>query len=372
MPEPQNAYDPTWNEEAGRWTVSFSVRGKRFRRRLREIPKTNKTLASRVAKGLYEEAWAEALTPVPAEPTTPAAEPFIVAAGRYIDKGHEARFVERIARSIVADAEIPSDISIDDIDDEVMQRLRKVLYAEAADQTVHRQLITPVKAVIKFAKTPWQETKVKVRDVPRTRWLTPEEAEQLLVAASCEEVVGRWDPRRETLKKIVFMLTGGAGPGEMLEVEASHLRPESGEVWIEKAKTDYRPRWVHLPPRAWQLMGDLPKNGKVFLTPQGKPYVIRNRGGGQIKGAFDTVRDAAGLGPDVTPYVLRHTWATWFLCQIGIMDTLKKRGGWANDRMVARYVKLAPADLNNRLIAHGWDFHPRTTQEWEFGELVKL
>lgn len=372
MPETQKAYDPTWDETSGRWTVSFSIRGRRFRRRLREIPETDKTLACRVAKRLYEDAWADAVAPKPVEPEKPAAEPFIVAASRYINKGREARFVERIAAAIIADEQIPSDISIDDIDDAVMLRLKEVMYSGAADQTIHRQLITPMRSVINFAKEKWQDSKVKTRDIPRTRWLTPEEAERLLVAANDEAVVGKWDPDRTTLKKIAFMLGGGAGPGEMLEVQANHLKPESGEVWIEKAKSDYRPRWVHLPPRAWNLMGELPEDGEVFLTPQGKPYVIRENGGGQIKGAFDAVRKAAGLGPEVTPYVLRHTWATWFLSQVGIMDTLKKRGGWANDRMVARYVKLAPADLNNRLLAHGWDFVPKATQEWEFGELVKI
>lgn len=372
MPKIQNPYEPIWDEKTSRWTVSFSVRGKRFRRRLREIPITNKALAVRVAKSLYEEAWAEALSQAPEEPQDAAPTTFIVAASRYIDAGHEARFIERIARTILSDDQIANDISLDDVDDAVMQRLKMLLYSNAADQTVHRQLITPVRAVINFAKAPWQQVKCNVRDVPRTRWLTPEEAECLLLAANCEEVVGRWDPQRTTLQKIVFMLTGGAAPGEMLEVEARHLRPETGEVWIEKAKSCHRPRWVHLPPRAWKLMGSLSDEGRVFLTPQGKPYVARERGGGQIKAAFDTVREAAGLEPDVTPYVLRHTWATWFLCQVGIMDTLKKRGGWANDRMVARYVKLAPTDLNNRLLAHGWDFQPKVTQRWKFGELSKL
>lgn len=204
MPEAHKAYDPTWDEKAGRWTVSFSIRGKRFRRRLREIPETDKALASRVAKSLYEEAWTEAVSPAVVEPERPTAEPFIVAASRYIDKGHEARFVKRVASAIIADAQIASDISVDEIDDAVMQRLKMVLYSKAADQTIHRQLITPVQAVINFSKAPWQQAKVKVRDVPRTRWLTPEEAEQLLVAANCEDVVGRWDPRRETLKKIVM------------------------------------------------------------------------------------------------------------------------------------------------------------------------
>ena len=54
----------------------------------------------------------------------------------------------------------------------------------------------------------------------------------------------------------------------------------------------------------------------AFLTPDGQPYVARENGGGQMAGAFNKIRDAAGLGEDVVPYTLRytlrHTWATWF------------------------------------------------------------
>lgn len=370
MPESKEAWEPFWNEKAERWQTEFTVEGTRIRRRLGVFQRGEIEKARKLAKRMYNDAWADAFAR-PAKPHREV-EPFIVAARRYIDAGREARFVDRIARAIVADAQIATDVTVDDVDDAMMKRLRAILYPRATEQTIHRQLITPVRAVINFAREPWQEAKVRVRDVARTRWLTPEEAELLLVAANCEDVVGRWDPSRETLRKIAFMLGSGAGPGEMLEVEARHLRPETGEVWIEKAKTDHRPRWVHLPSRAWQLMGALPSDGRVFLTPSGAPYVTRTAGGGQIKNAFDTVRTAAGLGPDVTPYVLRHTWATWFLSQVPIMDTLKKRGGWANDRMVGRYVKLAPADLRNRLLAHGWDYQPKAMEEWEFGELARI
>jgi integrase len=369
MPEEKQPWNPIWDEKAQRWKVEFTIRGNRIRKRLGDVPVTARPLAKRIAKKLYEEHWQDVLT---YDPSHIEAETFLGAVKRYLEGGGERRFIERIARVIVADRSMPDNISVDDFDDSVMMHLRKTMYPDAADATVRRQLFTPVRSVIAFVSNGWQASKPRGKDVIPTRWLTPEEAEKLLVAADSEEVVGSWDPKRRTLQKIAFMLGGGAGPGETIEVDAKNLRPQTGEVWISKDKTEFRPRWVHLPPRAWCLMGDLPTDGPVFLTPQSKPYVVRKNGGGQLKGAFDTVREAAGLGPEVMPYTLRHTWATWFNCQINNLDTLKKRGGWANERMIARYAKLAPADLNARLIGYGWDFRAKCDISFEFGELTEL
>lgn len=72
--------------------------------------------------------------------------------------------------------------------------------------------------------------------------------------------------------------------------------------------------------------------------------------------AFNKARDAAGLGDNVTPHVLRHTWATWFYAQTRDFGTLMDQGGWSKADMANRYRKLAPDDLSERLLKHGWDF----------------
>ena len=238
--------------------------------------------------------------------------------------------------------------------------------------TVHRQLHTPVLAVINKARDQWNSIRVKVKDEPAKTWLTPEKAERLLVAANSEEVVGSWDPHRRTLQKIAFMLGSGAGPGEMFAVSAEDILHATHEVDIKKDKTEYRPRLVHVASRAWRLMGTLPATGPAFLAPSGKPYTPRRRGGGQMSAAFKTVREAAGLGPEVKPYTLRHTWATWFHAQHRDVIMLRHRGGWANDRMVMRYVKLPPADLVEQMKGHGWDLTPTKPKEIEPGSLEQL
>jgi len=68
------------------------------------------------------------------------------------------------------------------------------------------------------------------------------------------------------------------------------------------------------------------------------------------------IADLAGLGADVTPHVLRHTWATWFYSQTRDFGGLLDLGGWRKADMAQRYRKIAPADLPARLMAHGWDY----------------
>lgn len=359
MSEP---WQPKWNEEAERWTVSFTIGNQRHRRRLRVCGKSCLSLAEKEAKNLYRSLWDEELT----QPDAKKAEPyFVVAAANYLKDGGEARFLSRIIAALRKNRNIPDDIRIDAIDDAFIKILTNDLYPDVKRDTVHRQLVVPVRAVINHARREWSA--VKREKTSRVRWLTPEEAERLLIAADDKEVVGGFDPKRRTLQKIAFMIGSGAGPGEMFEVDASDLNPGSDEIWISKAKTESRPRWAYVAPRSWKLMGEFPSQGPSFLAPNGKPYVIRNNGGGQMKAAFETVRKAAGLGDDVTPYVLRHTWATWFASQ-NSFDLLMKRGGWAKPETANKYAKLYPTDLSSRLLAHGWDFRGQTGRAYKFGE----
>src|SRR5690606_21348178 len=51
----------------------------------------------------------------------------------------------------------------------------------------------------------------------------------------------------------------------------------------------------------------------------GLRFVVRYEGArlGRVEKGFRGIRGAAGLGPDVTPHILRHTRATW-LAQAGV------------------------------------------------------
>ena len=185
---------------------------------------------------------------------------------------------------------------------------------------------------------------------------------------------------------IAFLLGSGATPGEMFCVRAKDVNRQTGEVWIRgdevgAGKTAYRARMLLLPEKAWDLIGELPSTGRVFLSTSGKEIVPDGQRGSTAIRQFHKLCEAAGLAknkentektkqktadsdkkdPKDEPlvfYSLRHTWATWFSAQIGDQDRLIDRGGWSDAEMARRYRKYPTADLGDRLRAHGWEFKP--------------
>ncbi|QPZ91569.1 tyrosine-type recombinase/integrase [Thioclava electrotropha] len=359
--EKRNPWDPYWVEKAGDWAVDFVIDGRRFRRRLGVRTFDMKSRANEEAKRFYSEAWDEMKAPAPVE--RPTKTPFYLAALRYMQQGKEKRFLPRIIEYF------GEDTMIEDIDTLTIAAAAAALYPHAKPETVKRQLKTPIKAIINFAQGTGRE---KSHDTKRTRWLTPEEVERVLYFACNPHKAGLHDPHLRTLQKIAFMLGGGAGPGETFAAQAENWNSATSEWWLDGTKTTYRARFVLLPARSIDLIGDVPERGSAFLAPDGQPYVPRENGGGQMAGAFNKIREAAGLGKDVVPYTLRHTWATWFYAQTKDFRRLVDLGGWNKSDTANRYCKVAPKDLGNRLLQHGWDFREDIGGPVKYGELVTI
>lgn len=352
--------EPIWDAETG-WRVDFHVEGRRIRRRLGLREKRDRALAQKKAEQLWREAWTEALE----EPVRPRATPFYAAARAYVADGGEARFLGPLVEFFGPGT------TIDEIGPAELTQAAEALYPGRAPDTIRRQVRVPVSAVIRHARG---ERRRPSTDRPRTRWLTPEEAERLLDAAARLTLPRHPEPERYTLAKIAAMLGTGMRTGECFAAETRHYNPATRQLWIpaEEAgagKTAGAARWVRFPARAVELMGPLPVAGRMFRTPYGQPIQLRRGGGGQMQAAFARAREAAGLGADVTPYVLRHTWATWFYAQTLDFGGLMDQGGWRKADMANRYRKLAPDDLADRLLAHGWDFRPPARGELERGAL---
>lgn len=245
-----------------------------------------------------------------------------------------------------------ADISIDEI-----HKAGRALYADAQPSTIERQCKTPINAVLNHATGKRPQAR---HDNKRTRWLTPAEAMALLDAC---------DPR--TRQVVAFLLGSGCRTGNAFAVERHDLHMQSCEVWFPESKNGdpYMGRFCEAV-RLELLTYGLPDQGRVFLTPKGKPYMIREDGGGQIADAFNKARDKAGLGPDVVPHVLRHTWATWFYAETKDFGGLMDRGGWRDPRMANRYRKMAPDWLPAEIEKIGWSVH-RTCSDMGVIKIVK-
>ena len=355
----KKSWDPSWSNEHLCWIVEFRVEGRRVRRRLPIYDPSMKELANEAAKNLYKKAWRSELS----DDAMATKATFAKAAKAYIAAGGEQRFLDQIITYFGNTTLVNAITSI------TITEAAEVLYPNAKPETVRRQLKVPIRAVQNFAAGKRRE---KLKDTRRVRWLTPEEAELLLSAASDPEQAGLRDPRKETLKKIAFMLGTGAGPGETFAADVKGWNSETREWWLPGTKTVFRPRFVYLPDRAVRLIGNLPESGPAFRTPSGQPYIISKNRGGQMSEAFAKVRRAAGLGEDVIPYTLRHTWATWYYAQTKDWGALLDHGGWNRSDTANRYRKIFPSDLGNRLLAHGWDFRKSSGPPVKFGALVSV
>jgi integrase len=157
------------------------------------------------------------------------------------------------------------------------------------------------------------------------------------------------------------MIGSGARVRETLSLQASTLYLNSGQALLTDTKNGVS-RMVRIPARAVDMITrrEIPDTGTVFTTSRGKSYAIRANTGGQIKKAFNKARNAAGLEATgaraVTPHTIRHTWATWHYAQSRDFGELLDLGGWSKADVANIYRKIAPDDLAERLLAHGWDY----------------
>lgn len=274
----------------------------------------------------------------------PAAINFAEAALTYLESGGEGRFLAPILEYF------GPKFRLADVTNEAANQCARALCPNHAPGTINRQIITPISAVVNMAAydnlcAHRRFRRRKVND-KRLRWLTPKEAEALINAA---------DPA--TALKIMFLLGTGARSGEAFALNRKNLHIDSGEAFLDKTKNG-EARMIAFPDRVARALrvADLPEAGAVFLTPKGRAYKLRTNGGGQMQAAFNRARDAAGLGPDVTPHTLRHTWATWYYAQTKDFGGLMDFGGWKKADMANRYRKIAPHGLAADLFAHGWNF----------------
>lgn len=344
--EGQPCWYPFWKNWS--WCYDFRVEGVRYRRStgVRDLEAIK--IAIEVAKGVHDAAWARALSPYPT---------FKEASELYV-----ARFGKHAKELKVLNGYFGSFIHVDEITpfmiDKAMVDLTRPTWN--TENTARRQVQVPANAVINFAlgKRPRQWAPSR-----RERVLGPEEAEPLIHVAEEPKKANVRDPDRRLLKLIAFGLGTGATPRETHVIQAEDCNWPTRQVRIRGVqkgarKTRYRRRWVHVPDRSVALMEPLPEEGLVFLTPTGLPIITDGEHGTHLIVQFHKLCEAAGLHnfKEIVFYTLRHTWATWFSAQVGDLALLIDRGGWSDAKMAMHYRKQAPADLGERVLAHGWDF----------------
>lgn len=159
-----------------------------------------------------------------------------------------------------------------------------------------------------------------VRAPARDRWLTRSEAAKLLSAAwrYKEKQLGSETTRhtrRHVARFIVVALYAGRRAGAIVEAA---LQREPGRGWIDLERGVFFPKTGRAQSKKRQPAIPLPRRLLAHMRrwkASGQRYVIEwNQApiGRMAKAFRSTVKDA-GLGPDVTPHILRHTSATWLM-----------------------------------------------------------
>ncbi len=236
------------------------------------------------------------------------------------------------------------------IDQTALDRAGRVILPSASDSTRNRQVYTPVSAVLKFASKrglcEYRKIERPKQPKGRVRWITPEEADQLI--DSCSPHMARL---------VIFMLYTGARMSEALYLDWHNVDLNRRQVWFEETKNG-EARGVPLHSRVVAALANLPhREGAVFLRPGKKvggrremvPYARRDdHGGGQIKTGFNAACRRAGI-EDFSPHCCRHTWATWLYAETRDLLKLKELGGWKSLAMVERYAHVNTSHLQSAI-----------------------
>ncbi len=157
----------------------------------------------------------------------------------------------------------------------------------------------------------------------RLRWLTPDEAERLLAAFHTDEA----------RRLATFLLETGCRIGEAKAVTWRHVQKDL--VVFADTKNN-QTRAVPLTRAALQAVGepDEELDGPVFPMYES-----------QFRREFRAACTRAGLGTEVTPHVLRHTFASWAVQRGAPLALVQKWLGHLCIAMTLRYAHLAQDDL---------------------------
>lgn len=227
------------------------------------------------------------------------------------------------------------DLMLDDITQDVIERVRSARLKDVSKTTVNRYLEL-VRAILIRARDEWEwterATKVRLFKVTNTRErsLTQEQAKRLLAELP--------EHQRELA---LFALATGLRQGNVLGLEWGQVNLELRHAWVKGTESkNRRPISVPLNDTALAcITRQIGKHPTRVFSYKGKPINWVNTK------AWKAALQRAGI-EDFRWHDLRHTWATWQRQAGTPTHELQRLGGWRTGTMVERYAHLAPDHLS--------------------------
>jgi integrase len=138
------------------------------------------------------------------------------------------------------------------------------------------------------------------------------------------------------------MLYTGSRPSEVLRLAWQDIDFERGRVliWQEKTKAA---KPVPMSKALRSVLSSLPRGigaASVFARPDGKPLTIP-----EVTRAFRVAQKLSGVRAELSPYSIRHTFASWLAIKGTPIRTIQELLGHRDLRMTLRYAHLSPAHL---------------------------
>lgn len=221
---------------------------------------------------------------------------------------------------------------------DLLSRMREAGYASG---TVNRVLVllrfmfnlAKKWAVPGAAKNPTSGLKT-APDVCRERFLTPEEAQRLLLALEADE-------NQVAAAAIKLLLFTGARRNEITHAKWDFVNWEKRTLLVPRAKSG-RPRSIQLNSAALELLRSIPRiddNPFIFPSP------VTGRPSPSLHFPWWRIREKAGLS-DVRLHDLRHSFASFLVNQGVSLYVVQGLLGHTQARTTQRYAHLANDTLS--------------------------
>ena len=164
------------------------------------------------------------------------------------------------------------------------------------------------------------------KDRGRTRYLSTDEKEKLLVAAS-----------PELRRFIIIAIKTGMRLSEILSLKWTDTDSNANEILVRKSKSGGM-RFIPLHPDVVDVLGSLPKHGQyVFSSARGERFCRS----GWVRTQFERVVEKIGMR-DFHIHDLRHTFASELVMKGVDIKTVSELLGHSSTRMTERYSHLSP------------------------------